>query len=176
MTRQGVTRGRRAAIAVVVAAATAVGASFGPAEAPAETVATTVTEPAAWRAVVPATPRSPRKGPALGGHRVGLFVDGGHCVGGPKPRFDRATVVELPETSRRRYKAAVITAYRSWPAATLTLKGSGYVTGCFPARNATIFHRVRTKRPVEGLRLFDGSFSPPRQVWPLAGAGSKLAR
>jgi hypothetical protein len=30
----------------------------------------------------------------------------------------------------------------------------------------SIFRRIKFKRPVDGLLLYDGSFSPPRRLWP----------
>lgn len=143
----------------------ALGASS--AAAPASEVVTRppVVEITTWHAVTPKTFRSPAKGPAIKGHSVGLFIEGGYCLGGPKPEYDHTTLVELPKTKTRPFKAAVITAYRLWPEYSYTpAPGPDY--GKCLGMDRTIFRRIHTKRPASGLRLYNGYFSPPRQVWP----------
>jgi hypothetical protein len=135
--------------------------------APASEVVTQppVVEVTTWRAVVPKTLRSPAKGPVIKGHSVGLFIEGGYCLGGPKPEYDHVTLVELPKTKTRPFAAAVVTAYRQWPEYSYApAPGPDY--GKCLRMNRTIFRRIHTKRPASGLRLYDGYFSPPRQVWP----------
>jgi hypothetical protein len=135
--------------------------------APASEVVTrpAVVEVATWRAVIPKTLRSAAKGPIIKGHSVGLFIEGGYCLGGPKPEYDHVTLVELPKTKTRPFAAAVVTAYRRWPEYSYT-PASGPDYGKCLRMNRTIFRRIHTKRPASGLRLYDGYFSPPRQVWP----------
>ena len=137
------------------------------AAAPATEVVTRppVVEMTTWRAAIPKTLRSPAKGPFLRGHRVGMFVEGGYCLGGPKPEFDHVTVVELPRTRRRPFRAAIVTAYRRWPDSSFT-PPTGPDYGKCLRMERSIFGRAQTKRPASGLRLYDGYFSPPRQVWP----------
>jgi hypothetical protein len=118
-----------------------------------------------WRAVIAKTLRSPAKGPIIRGHRVGIFMEGGYCLGGPKPEYDHVTLVELPKTKTRPFNAAVITAYVRWPEYSYTpAPGPDY--GKCLRMDRTIFRRIHTKRPASGLRLYDGYFSPPRQVLP----------
>lgn len=121
-----------------------------------------------WHAVIPETLRSAAKGPIVKGHRVGIFMEAGYCLGGPKPEYDHVTLVELPKTKTRPFNAAVVTAYIRWPETSFTpATGPEYGGKCLPMRR-TIFKRVHTKRPASGLRLYDGYFSPPHQVWPPA--------
>jgi hypothetical protein len=124
-----------------------------------------VVEAATWRAVAPGLPGSPAKGPFVKGHRVGVFIEGGYCLGGPKPDLDHIRLVELPRTDSRPFGAAVVTAYRVWPESTYT-PSPGPEYGKCARMSRTIFHWVRTKRPAADLTLFDGYFSPPRRVWP----------
>jgi hypothetical protein len=97
---------------------------------------------------------------------VGLFIDAGYCLGGPKPEYDHVTLVELPKTKTRPFSAAVVTAYIRWPEYSYTpAPGPEYGGKCLRI-DRTIFTRVHTKRPASGLRLYDGYFSPPRRAWP----------
>jgi hypothetical protein len=119
-----------------------------------------------WRPVIAKTPRSPAKGPVIKGHSVGLFMEGGYCLGGPKPEYDHVTVVELPKTKSRPFNAAVVTAYIRWPEYSYTPPPEPAYGGKCLRMERSIFRRVHTKRPTAGLRIYDGYFSPPRQVWP----------
>ena len=127
-----------------------------------------VVEMTTWRAALPKSDRSPAKGPFLRGRRVGMFIEGGYCLGGPKPEFDHVAVVELPRTRSRHFRAVVITAYRRWPESSFT-PPTGPDYGKCLRMERTIFQRAQTKRPASGLRLYDGYFTPPRQVWPPVG-------
>jgi hypothetical protein len=143
--------------------------------------AETVTRPplveiTTWRPSPPPLLGSPPRKPIIKGHRIGLFIDGGYCLGGPKPEFDHVRMVELPKTKTRPFKAAVITAYRLWPEYSYAPAPEPNYEKCLPNRNRTIFHRIETKRPAADLRLFDGYFSPPRQVWPPVRGGPRLLR
>ena len=91
--------------------------------------------------------RSPAKGPILRGHRVGMFIDGGYCLGGPEPEYDHVKLIELPRTSRRPFAAAVITAYRLWPERSSYTPTPGPEYGKCVTDRPDIFHRVKTKRP-----------------------------
>jgi hypothetical protein len=126
-----------------------------------------VVEITTWHATVPKTLRSPAKGPAIKGHSVGLFIEGGYCLGGPKPEYDHVTLVELPKARTRPLSAAVVTVYRRWPEYSYTPAPGPDYDKC-PRMDRTIFRRIHTKRPASSLRLYDGYFSPPRQVWPHA--------
>ena len=119
-----------------------------------------------WRAVIAKTLHSPQKGPVIKAHRVGIFMEAGYCLGGPKPEYDHVTLVELPKTKARPFNAAVVTAYIRWPEYSYTPPpGPAYGGKCLRMER-TIFRRVHTKRPTSGLRIYDGYFSPPHQVWP----------
>jgi hypothetical protein len=150
---------------------------LGLSSAGAETVTVPpVVEVTTWRVSPPRTLESPRKRPLVKGHVVGMFINGSHCLGGPKPEYDHVKLVELPRTEDRSFKAAVITAYRRWPESSYTpARGPDYGK-CLPNRDGTVFHRLRTKRPAADLRLFDGYFSPPRQVWPPVAGGPRTLR
>jgi hypothetical protein len=140
-----------------------------PTAAPASEVVTRPPEVAAttWRLVIARTPHSPARGPVIESHSVGLFMEAGYCLGGPKPEYDHVTLVELPKTRIRPFRAAVVTAYIRWPEYSYTPSPGPpeYGGKCLPVRR-TIFKRVHTKRPASSLRLYDGYFSPPHQVWP----------
>jgi hypothetical protein len=123
-----------------------------------------VVELTTWRAVIPKALRSPAKGPIIRGHRVGIFIEGGYCLGGPKPEYDHVELVELPRTEKRPFKAAVITAYRRWPGYSFT-PPTGPDYGKCLRLDRNIFRSIQTKRPASALRLYDGYFSPPRRVW-----------
>jgi len=129
-----------------------------------------------WRLSPPRALEPPTRKPVVKGHRVGLFINGSHCLGGPKPEYDHVSLVEMPTTRERPFKAAVITAYRLWPEYSYTLPPEPNYGKCMPDRNRTIFHRIRTKRPAADLRPFDGYFSPPRQVWPPVRGGPRVLR
>ena len=160
---------RRARVRLAcLAALTLVGAFWASATAaPASEVVTRppVVEVTTWHAVIPETLRSPAKGPVIKGHRVGLFMEGGYRLGGPKPEYDHVTLVELP-----RPRCA------PFPLRSLPRTSDGRNIRIRPApgpdygkclrMDRTIFRRIHTKRPASGLRLYDGYFSPPRQVWP----------
>jgi hypothetical protein len=106
------------------------------------------------------------KGPIIRKHSVGIFIEGDYCSGGPIPIIDHVSLVELPVTKLRHYKAAVITAYKRWPAVvTEPAPSPNYAPKCGRVPRQ-IFTRVKTKRPAAKLRLFDGYYSPPIQVWP----------
>jgi hypothetical protein len=143
----------------------AIWASSTPAPASEVVTRPPVVEVATWHATIPKTLRSAAKGPIIKGHRAGIFIEAGYCLGGPKPEFDHVTLVELPKTKTRPFGAAVLTAYIRWPEYSYTpAEGPNY--GKCLRMDRTIFNRVHTKRPASGLRLYDGYFSPPHQVWP----------
>src|SRR4051794_16397098 len=116
-----------------------------------------VVEATTWHAVIPRALRSPAKGPFIKGHRVGLFLEAGYCLGGPKPEFDHVTVVELPRTKSRPSGAAVVTTYVRWPEYSYT-PATGPDYGNWLRMSRTIFRRIHTKRPASSLRLYDGYF------------------
>lgn len=101
-------------------------------------------------------------------HVLGLSISTGYCAGEPPPKVDHVRVVERPKTARNPSKSAVITAYVRFPA---PMEVEGEVKPGEPQPGCAgigvgIFKRIRLKRPVEGMLLYDGSFSPPRRVQP----------
>ncbi len=99
-------------------------------------------------------------------HALGLSISSGYCVGEPPPRFDHVKVIERPKTAKNPSGSAVITAYVRFPAPT-EVEGEvkpGKPQPACAGIGVGIFKRINLKRPVEGLVLYDGSFSPPRRV------------
>lgn len=95
-------------------------------------------------------------------------VSSGYCVGEPKPRIDRIKIVERPKTAKRPFKSSIITAFVRFPVPTEVV-GSvnpGEPQPACAGLGIGFLRRVKLKRPVGDLILFDGSFSPPRRVWP----------
>lgn len=118
-------------------------------------------ETAPWHSLVN-TPRDPQT------HVLGLSISTGYCAGEPPPKVDHVRVVERPKTARNPSKSAVITAYVRFPTP-MEVKGEvkpGEPQPACAGIGVGIFKRITLKRPVEGLLLYDGSFSPPRRVRP----------
>lgn len=95
-------------------------------------------------------------------HVLGLSISTGYCAGEPPPKFDHLKVIERPKTAKHPTKSAVITAYVRFPAPA-EVKPGGPQPAC-AGSGAAFFERIRLKRSVEGMQLYDGSFSPPRRV------------
>ena len=101
-------------------------------------------------------------------HALGLSISSGYCVGEPPPKFAHVKVIERPKTAKNPSRSAVITAYVRFPAPT-EVEGEVKPGEPQPACGGIgvgIFKRIKLKRPVKGLALYDGSFSPPRRVRP----------
>jgi hypothetical protein len=105
------------------------------------------------------------------GERIFYFsVSSGYCLGEPKPEIDHVELVERPKTSKRPFKSAVITVFLRFPAPTEVI---GSVNPDEPQPGCAgiglgILSRIKLKRNVDDLALFDGSFAPPRRSWPQA--------
>jgi hypothetical protein len=118
-------------------------------------------ESAPWHALLE-TSRNPRA------RVLGLSISTGYCMGEPPPKVDHVKVIERPKTAQNPTKSAVVTAYVRFPA---PMEVEGEVKpgepqpGC-AGLGRSIFKRIKLKRPVDGLLLYDGSFSPPRRVHP----------
>lgn len=130
----------------------------------------TVRVPAKVESVAWSPPRllqGPWKNPE-GPRTFTLYVDNSYCVG-LKPELDHIEVVERPKTKEHPFKSAVITVFKRWPEHSVyvlppTESGKPrYVSVCAGVGGA-IIRRVKLKRPVASLFLYDGSDSPPRQV------------
>jgi hypothetical protein len=118
-------------------------------------------EPAPWHPLLEA-PRNSRT------HVLGLSISTGYCAGEPPPRVDHVKVIERAKTAKNPSKSVVITAYVRFPA---PMEVEGEVKPGEPQPGCAgigvgIFKRIKLKRPIEGMLLFDGSFSPPRRVRP----------
>ena len=118
-------------------------------------------ETAPWHPLINASPNAQT-------HVLGLSISTGYCVGESPPRVDHVRVVEQPKTASSPSKSAVITAYVRFPAPMEVegeVKPGESQPGC-AGEGVGIYKRIRLKRPVEGLLLYDGSFSPPHRVRP----------
>jgi hypothetical protein len=96
---------------------------------------------------------------------VEIVIAGGYCVGEPAPVFDHVKVVERPNSERPPRRSAVITAYIRYPAPR-EYRGpveAGEMVICSDL-GSSVTTRIRLKRPVSRLALFDGEDSPPRRV------------
>jgi hypothetical protein len=90
-------------------------------------------------------------------HRLTLEVSTGYCVGELKPVLDHVRLVERPKARpEQQAKVSVITVFVRHPS---------------PAPGEWCFgigldfpETISLKRPVAGMSIFDGSFSPPRKV------------
>ena len=110
-------------------------------------------KPASWEPWPPRTPSD--------GHWFHLRVDGGYC-GEKPPKIYRVKVVEHPKT-KTRLGSAVITTLKYVPEHVES--ANGFCAGVGHELRAAI----KLKRPVDGLILYDGSYSPPKRVWPPVG-------
>lgn len=101
-----------------------------------------------------------------------LSVSSGYCYGEPPPSIDQIKVVERSKTAERPFKSAIITVFLLRPAhqedvepippnSNIVRACSGLGIGWRP--------RIKLKRPVHGLTLYDGSYTPPRRIWPPVG-------
>jgi hypothetical protein len=99
---------------------------------------------------------------------LGLSISSGYCVGEPPPRFDHVKVIERPKTARNPFGSAVITAHVRFPAP-VEVEGEVKPGEPRPACGGIgvgIFKRIKLRRPVGALALYDGGVSPPRRVRP----------
>lgn len=152
-----------------------IGAAIASASAATETETETVTVPAEVKAVPWAMRSVPYPGLGRQGPRTfNLTVGAGGC--GPKIRFDHVTVVERPRTAMRPFKSAVISVFVLIPEHTKPVRepappapsyaGASEVVVEECLRGGSLTRRIKLKRPLEGLRLYDGIYSPPRRVLP----------
>ena len=97
-----------------------------------------------------------------------ISIDAGYCVGEPPPRVHHIDVSERFQTAKRPFRSAVITAFIKFPAPTEIVgpvKPGEPRPGC-GGLGLKLPRFVRLGRPVQDLVLFDGSYAPPRRVWP----------
>jgi hypothetical protein len=139
------------ALAVVVA--TAGLAISPPSAAPAEEGSAEV-EATAWQI-------RPRSAPTWK-YTVEIEVTGGYCAGEPEPQLDHVSVRgKVPGHPRH---SAAITVYVKYPGrANEAARPRESVHVCAGLGWGRAI-RVKLRRPVASLYLFDGSFSPPQLV------------
>lgn len=130
--------------------------------------------PQPWQPM--ALPRG--KAPIEGRHAFTLSVSSGYCSGEPPTRIDHVKVVERPKTAARPFKSAVITAFVLRPAPTEVV---GSINPGEPSPGCAdigerLTRRIKLKRPVESLFLYDGSYCPPRRAWPEPSTRSGLSQ
>lgn len=121
-------------------------------------------ETAHWAVALPAKDK-----PSVKGRTVVLRIFSGYCLGEPKPEVHHVTIVERPPTEELPFKSAVLTAYVVHPAFEREVPPSNtehVIHNACAGVGFDLFKRVKLKRPVSKLRLYDGSFSPPLKVWP----------
>ena len=101
-------------------------------------------------------------------HVLGISISTGYCAGEPPPKFDHVKVIERPKTTKHPTKSAVITTHVRFPAPT-EVEGEvkpGEPQPVCAGIGVAILKRIKLKRPVKGMLLYDGSFSPPHRVRP----------
>jgi hypothetical protein len=113
---------------------------------------------------------SPRHFSPADGHSFRLETDGGFCAGEEPPKIDHVRVVERPKTRARPFRSAVITVFKyipehEKPVQTEEVREGRHVIAACAGIGGELRDIVRLKRPLDHLFLYDGSYSPPRQVW-----------
>lgn len=108
------------------------------------------------------------------GRGVTVRVAGGYCVGERPPTIVRIRIQEKPARGRQTGKAivTVLLSGEEAPEPATVTGGEGppeQVNLCLGVEHQ-IDSRIKFKRPVERLRIFDGSAAPPRSI-PLRNAG-----
>ena len=100
------------------------------------------------------------------GRSLTIEVPSGYCLGEPPPVIDRLRVTERPKTARRPFGSAVITAFLRFPAPTEvvgTVNEGEPIPAC-AGLGYLLRRRIKLKRSISDLFVFDGSSSPPRRV------------
>jgi hypothetical protein len=100
-----------------------------------------------------------------------ISVTSGYCSGEPPTQIDHVRVIERPKTAARPFRSAVVTSFVLQPApieVVGTVNPDEPSPGC-AGLGQLLQSRVKFKRPLEHLILYDGSYSPPRRAWPPVG-------
>lgn len=90
----------------------------------------------------------------------------GYCVGEPPPELDHISVIERPVTARRPFRSAVVTVFLRFPQpreVVGTVNRDEPIAAC-AGLGYGFSGRVKLKRPVEKLFIFDGRHRPYRLV------------
>jgi len=126
-----------------------------------------VVKPAAW------VPNPPKERAVKSQHTFRLDVPSGYCAGGSPPLLDDINVVDRRRTAERPFKSAVVTVFLLYPAhyEYVGPRAPGELKHGCAGLAYDLFARIKFKRPVGDLTLYDGSYSPPHRVWPPLNQG-----
>ena len=116
--------------------------------------------------VVPWVFHSQDKPGADGPRTLTVWLNTGTCAGEKPPVAGPATVNELPVSAANPRPTAIITTHQIEPAP-IEVKGEvkpGEVAGACAGLGYSMPKRIKLKRPVAGMILLDGSYSPPHPV------------
>ena len=125
-------------------------------------------KPAPWQ---PWPEGSHRLGP-VEGHSFRLSVDGEFCAGEERPKIDHVRVIERPKTKSRPFKSAVVTVFKYRPEhlegrqTEEEIRNGKVVSFACLDIGGELRDVVKLKRPLDHLILYDGSYPPPKRVWP----------
>ncbi len=141
---------RKSQALVVFAAVAALAATVGAGSASAGEIVAARTGPV--RIEMPGPPKS-----AVGAHSFTFARSLDYC--GPMGTTEEVRLREVPVSALVPHPSAVITVIVSFPA---------YEPPevCPPIPYSVETLRVKTKRPAASLQFFDGSYEPPRRIWP----------
>jgi hypothetical protein len=106
------------------------------------------------------------KAEKLGTRTLEVSVLTGYCVGEPPPELDHISVIERPVTARRPFRSAVVTVFLRFPQpreVVGTVNRGEPIAAC-AGLGYGFSGRVKLKRPVEKLFIFDGRRRPLRLV------------
>jgi hypothetical protein len=130
----------------------------------------------ASRITAPWEPRpilGPDGAPAVAGHTLRVLARfPGYCVGDPTYKVSRVRLVERRKSRHRPFGSAVITVHGYRPGfenAVFREEGSVVYGACADLGGPYETALVRTKRPADRLVFYDGSFDPPRRIYPPPG-------
>jgi hypothetical protein len=109
--------------------------------------------------------------PLISRHALTISVTSGYCAGEPPTQIDHVRMIERPKTAARPFRSAVVTPFVLQPApieVVGTVNPDEPLPGC-AGLGQLLQSRIKFKRPLEHLILYDGSYSPPRRAWPPVG-------
>jgi hypothetical protein len=117
-------------------------------------------EPAPWQGPIAPMPKGVRV--------FRLSITAGYCAGEQPPEIDHIDVTERRTSVKKPFKSAIITTFLRFPTSGEVGSLSNLEKLQQPCADIGLRLRrvIKLKRPVRDLVLFDGSYSPPRRVWP----------